>query len=267
MIRRRIPHVLALAVTLATPAFAQRTADFHWQGALAAGGTVSVNNINGDVKIVPSTTGRVDVVGTKRGESQFFDRIRVDVQPTSRGITICVAFEDDNAYCDERGYHNDNRGRGSRREWRELAINLEIAVPTNLIVSASSVSGDVNVTGAQGDVRANSVSGDVRLDHLQSSSVHANTVSGDIVVRVDQFTGRGDLSFNTVSGDVTLEVPKPFDADLSMSTVSGEIDSDFQLVMGGSRMSRRSLAARIGAGGRRLDLRTVSGDVKIRMIN
>jgi DUF4097 and DUF4098 domain-containing protein YvlB len=76
-----------------------------------------------------------------------------------------------------------------------------------------------------------------------------------------------DLKFNTVSGDVTLEVPKGFDADLSMSSVSGKVDIDFQLVVGGSGMRRGNVDGRIGNGGRRLDLNTVSGDLRIRSIN
>jgi hypothetical protein len=270
MMRRLLS--VALVAAVATPALAQQQADFRWQGVLAAGGEVSLNNITGDVVVVPSTTGRVEVVGIKQGNSAYFDRIRVDVQASTRGIRVCVLMETDDSYCDERGYHSDgrnrNRDRDYDREVRNLSIRLEVAVPTNLVVAASSVSGDVSVTGAEGDVRASSVSGDVRLDRLRASSVHASTVSGDLHVRVDQFTGRGDLKFNTVSGDVVLEVPKQFDADLSMTTVSGKVDSDFQLVVGGNR-SRwdRGVDGRIGNGGRRLDLSTVSGDLRIRSIN
>ena len=139
-------------------------------------------------------------------------------------------------------------------------------MPANLIVSASNVSGDIQLTGMQGDVRR-TTGGDIRLDRLRATSVHANSVSGDVVVRVEELIGRGDLSFHTVSGDVTLELPRQLDVDLSMSTVSGGIDSDYALTIGGNgRMNRRSMDARIGAGGRRLDLATVSGDVKLRMI-
>ena len=267
MIRRLIP--VALVAALATPALAQqRSADFRWQGVIAAGGEVNLHNINGDISVVPSTTGRVEVIGIKEGNSAYFDRIKVQVQPTSRGIAVCVMMEDQDAYCDDRGYHSNSRGDRDDDRWsRNLSIALEVAVPTNLMVSASSVSGDVSVSGAEGDLRANSVSGDIRLDKLRVSSVNANTVSGDVVVRVDQFTGRGDLKFNTVSGDVTIEVPKNFDADLSMGTVSGKVDSDFQMVIGGNRMDRRNLNGRIGSGGRRLDLNTVSGDVRIKAIN
>jgi len=265
MICRLIP--VALLATLATPVVAQSGSDFRWSGTAAAGTEVSINNINGDIKVTPSTTGKIEVLGVKQGDSQYFDRIRVDVQQTSRGVVICVLTTDNASSCDDQGSHSTNRDRNSgNRDWNHLAINLQVAVPPTLQVGASSVSGDIDVRGAQGDVRANSVSGDIVLDGLHASSVQANTVSGDVVVRVDQFTGNGDLSFNTVSGDVTLEVPRQFDADLSMSTVSGQIDSEFQLVMSGTRMNRRSVDARIGNGGRRLGLNTVSGDLKIRMI-
>src|SRR6185503_8615347 len=148
---------------VAAPALAQRAADFRWQGMVTAGGQVSLNNINGDIKVVPSTTGRVEVVGIKKGDPSYFDRIKVDVQPTSRGIVVCVMLDDPDAYCDERGYHQEgrNNNRDRDRSWNNLSIDLEVALPTNLQVSASSVSGDVDVRGATGDVRANSVSGDV----------------------------------------------------------------------------------------------------------
>jgi DUF4097 and DUF4098 domain-containing protein YvlB len=114
-------------------------------------------------------------------------------------------------------------------------------------------------------VSANSVSGDIVLNHLRARSVTAHTVSGDVEVMVDEFTGSGDLSFHTVSGDVTLELPRQFDADVSMTTVSGAMDSDYPITLGNGRTSRRSINARIGNGGRRLELKTVSGDVKLKI--
>jgi DUF4097 and DUF4098 domain-containing protein YvlB len=267
MIRPLIP--VMLAATLAGPALAQARGDFRWEKALPGGNEVSIHNINGDIRVVPSTSGKVEVVGIKRGNDRYFDRIKADVHQTSRGISICVLYDDSDSYCDESGSHTNNRGwnSGRDRDWNNVSMNLEVAVPTNLIVSAGSVSGDVQMTGMQGDIQANSVSGDIRLDRLRASSVQAHSVSGDVVVRVEEFIGRGDLSFHTVSGDVTLELPRQLDVDLSMSTVSGGIDSDYALTIGGNgRMNRRSMDARIGSGGRRLDLATVSGDVKLRMI-
>lgn len=266
MLRRLIPASLVTLAVAAAPALAQNAADFRWSGSAAAGSDVSVSNVNGNVTITPSTTGKVEVLGTKRGSGNSLNHIRADVQQTSRGIVVCVLY-DENSYCDDNGNHSNNRGWRDD-DWGNARIDLQVAVPTNLQVSASSVSGDVSVTGAQGDVRANTVSGDVILDKLHASSIKANTVSGDLQVRVDELMGRGDFSFNTVSGDLTLMVPRNFDADLTMSSVSGDVSSDFALTVGAnSRMRRGSVEARIGNGGRRLDVHSVSGSLHLRALN
>lgn len=258
MTKRLLP--LAFIACLSLRAAAQNRADFRWEKALAAGSEVSIRNINGDIKVTPSTNGKVSVVGTKRGNDRYFDRIKAEVQETSHGVVVCVVPDDADSRCDDEGVHS----RGDH-DWNRVRMDLEVAVPANVTVSAGSVSGDVDITGAVGDVDARSVSGDVRLTHLRASSVSAHTVSGSVDVRVDAFTGRGDLSFRSVSGDVTLEVPRGFDADLSMSSVSGEMNSDFPITLGNGRMSRRHIQARIGNGGRRLDVSTVSGDLTLRM--
>lgn len=265
MHRRLIPLVLVAAI--ATPALAQNRGDFRRDMAVPAGQQVSIHNINGDIKVTPSTTGKVEVVGIKHGSGA--DQLRVDVQQTSRGVTVCVLYDNQDSYCDDNGMHAHSSDRGNRN-WDRGSISLEVTVPTNVTVSANSVSGNIAVTGAQGDIAVNSVSGDIELDRLRASSINANTVSGNVVAHVDEFIGRGDLSFHSVSGDVTLDAPRGFEADLTMSTVSGDINSDFPLTLGGSlggRARRGNVQARIGNGGRRMDVSTVSGDLRIRMGN
>src|SRR5438552_1691582 len=103
--------------------------------------------------------------------------------------------------------------------------------------------------------------------------VHARNINGDIVVTpsssgrveiVGVRRGSGALAFKSVSGGVKLDLPRGLDADLSMSSVSGQLDSEFQMTLGG-RTSRRRIEARIGRGGRDLDVTTVSGDVRLRV--
>jgi DUF4097 and DUF4098 domain-containing protein YvlB len=184
------------------------------------------------------------------------------VSESSDGIIVCVVRVDSDDECDGNGYHHHGDDRG---DWGSGSMNLEIKLPSGVQIDATSVSGNVDVDGAEGDVRANSVSGDVRLEHLRASSIEARTVSGEIEASVESLSGgRGPLSFKSVSGDVKLELPRSLDADLAMSSVSGQLDSDFQLTLGG-RTSRRIVFARIGRGGRELDVTTVSGDVRLRM--
>jgi len=257
--RRLLPTLAIAAAPVAT--LAAQNPDYHWDKTLAAGGDVRVSNVNGNVKITPSTNGHVVINGFKHG-GQDADRLKAVLQESSRGLTVCVVYDEPDSTCDDEGYHT--RGRG--HDWNHASIDLELSVPADLRVSAGSVSGDVSIDGAHGDVSASTVSGDVTLEHLHATSVHVSTVSGEIDVRVEELTGRGDFSFHSVSGDVRLEVPKNFGAELSLNTVSGDIDTDFPITLGGSsRLGRHRVDARIGDGGRRLDVSTVSGDLRLRM--
>lgn len=258
LIMRRLSLVLS---ALALPAtLSAQQADFHWDKALPAGRQVRLQNVSGDVTVTPSTSGKVEVAGIHRGGSRD-DELTATVAETADGILVCVVHVDGGDTCDDRGYHS----RRNHDDWNHGRMDLEVKVPANLEVWASSVSGQVRVTGAQGRVRASSVSGDVVLQDVRATTIRATSVSGDVEAHVASFTGSGGLSFKSVSGDVTLELPKDFAADLAMSSVSGQLDTDFPLTLNG-RMSRRRIEARIGSGGRDLEVSTVSGDVRLRMV-
>jgi hypothetical protein len=264
----RFVRSVSLALLLGAPLAAQQAAqpDFRWEKALPAGSAVSLHNLNGNVSVAPSTTGKVEVVGVKRGSRRYFDEVTLEVVETSRGIMVCSMFKSADMECDESGYRVRN---DRRRGWRDrdddfdVSIDIVVKVPKEMVVSANSVSGDVDVTGAEGRVRAGSVSGDVRLARLRATGVRASSVSGDITVSVDALTGDGDLHFSSVSGNVTAELPRTIDADVTMRSVSGSLDSDFPLTLNG-RLNRHSIEARIGKGGRALEVHTVSGDVRLR---
>lgn len=258
-------RLLAISLLSATPVVAQQP-DFRWEKALAAGSTVSAHNLNGDVSVTPSTSGKVEIVGVKHGNRRTFDDVTLEVVETARGIMVCSMFRSADMECDESGFGIHGR-RGYRdRDFDDVSIDIEIKLPKGVVIDAHSVSGNVSIVGAEGNVRAGSVSGDVRLQGLRASSVRGTSVSGNVTVSVASLTGDGALTFTSVSGDVTAELPKNIDADVTMRSVSGSLDSDFPLTLSG-RMSRHSLEARIGRGGRQLDVRTVSGNVRLRAAN
>lgn len=263
MIKRIVP-VLSFTL-LCAPLVVQaqdRDGDFHWERRLGSGQRVHARNINGDISVAPSSSGRVEIVGVRRGSGRAASRLTAQVTETPDGVIVCVIRVDSDDECDNNGNrsHSDDDD-----DWGHASINLQIKLPSSVELDASSVSGNVEIVGAQGDLRAGTVSGDLRLDRVRVSSLEARTVSGSINASVESLDGSGPLSFKTVSGDVSLALPRNLNADLAMSSVSGQLDSDFQLTLGG-RTSRRRIEARIGHGGRELDVTTVSGDVRLRAV-
>jgi hypothetical protein len=253
-------YLIAGAPSVALAQARPSTRDFRWAKSLPAGQWVRLHNISGNVMVSAIDGDRVEVVGIRRGGGGYDDDdVRVDVHESRDGVTICALWGQE-SWCDDRGSHIESHGDGRRRRGN---VDFEVRLPRRLKLSANSVSGDVEVNGAGDEVRARSVSGDVKLERLRSPAVTGTSVSGDVDAQIDALTGPGDLRFTSVSGNVSLQLPRSLDADLTLKTVSGELDSDFQLTLQGP-MNRRSLNGRIGRGGRELHLTTVSGDVRLR---
>jgi DUF4097 and DUF4098 domain-containing protein YvlB len=219
---------------------------------------VSIHNLSGDVSVVAGSGNSVEIVGIKHGSRRYYDEVTLEIVETPRGITVCSIFKEADMECTERGLRVHDGDSDN-----DVDIDIQVRLPKSMVVDAHSVSGDVTVSAAEGDVRGSSVSGDVKMDHLRASAVKASSVSGDVSVGIDALAGDGALSFNSVSGDVTVTLPAGLDADVTMRSVSGTLDTDFPLTLNG-RMDRHALEARIGKGGRPLEVRTVSGDVRLR---
>ncbi len=129
----------------------------------------------------------------------------------------------------------------------------------------SSTSGDVEAQQVRGDVAARSVSGDVTLDRVDGQDVRAETVSGDI-----GFSGPvhadGRYGFRSHSGDVTVRPDGDLSATVSVSTFSGDVESDWPMTInpGGGPVQPRQWEFTIGGGGARLTLESFSGTIYLR---
>jgi DUF4097 and DUF4098 domain-containing protein YvlB len=66
-----------------------------------------------------------------------------------------------------------------------------------------------------------------------------------------------------VNGPVHVELPADASAEVTASTINGDIDSDFPLTVSG-RHGPRHARGTLGSGGRRLSLNTVNGEIELR---
>ena len=257
--------VLALLAlgTIAAPAAAQETtgrdAEFRWARAVRIGSVVRVANITGDIRVVGADVERVELVARRRGTSDDRDA-RVVVREHADGVTIC-ALRNGGGRCEDDGIEDDD-DRGRRWDRDRASYDLEVRVPRRMRVDASSVSGDVAVSGTALDVRAASVSGDIALEHIRATGrVRATSVSGDVTADLEAVARETEMEVKSVSGDVRLAMPRATGFDLEMSTVSGDLTTDFEMQM--RRFNRRRITATVNNGGADLRISTVSGDVRL----
>jgi DUF4097 and DUF4098 domain-containing protein YvlB len=134
----------------------------------------------------------------------------------------------------------------------------------DLVVKTTS--GDVEVRRASGEVRVGTVSGEVALREVTSRTVTARTTSGDVTYE-GGFPRGGRYEFATHSGDVWLVLPQGVNAEMTMQSFSGSMDTDFPVTLAAGARSAtrpRTLEFVIGDGGARVRAETFSGDVVLR---
>jgi DUF4097 and DUF4098 domain-containing protein YvlB len=144
-------------------------------------------------------------------------------------------------------------------------------------VRGSSASGAVSVNNAKGDVRINALSGVIhvvkpggRVDaETASGSVDVQGATNDVMARSasGQIAVQGNPASNaywqlkTASGAVKLSVPSTANFQLSADATSGDIRADVPIVI--EEQGKHSLRAHVGNGGARVEVHTVSGNIRI----
>ncbi len=153
-------------------------------------------------------------------------------------------------------------------------------------ISASDVGSELHVSTASGDVSASSVKGDV-IAHAVSgviriakpgARVEATNTSGEVEiqgasndVKAHAISGLVSVQGNpgadsywdlkSISGGVQLRVPAAANLHFSAEATSGEIRTDIPIVV--EEQGKHSLRAHMGSGGGRVEVHTVSGQIRV----
>lgn len=236
--------VICLLLTLTVSA-----QDFQKNYRIGAGGSVKIQNVSGDIKVSGYNGDTITVAAYKEGP----DLDKVTIEDASDGNRV------------------DVRARYPEKCECNVSVRFEIKVPSEISYryqSITSVSGDIEVSHTKGELHVNSVSGDVEIKGV-AGAVNANSVSGDVEVEIQSLEGTdgaGNMEFNSVSGDVEVRLPGNLEADVKMSTMSGDLKTDFPIEVEEKRGPGRRASGRLGNGSRSLKLSSVSGDINLSRI-
>jgi len=244
--RTKALGVLLISLLLVTVAMASVREEFHKTYPLSAGGSVSVNNVNGAVRIYTWDRNEVEVVAVKSADSESKLRdCNIDVYASSSRVEIKTKYA--------QHFFNNNPAN----------VEYRINVPKNTrIDKAETVNGDVEISGTGSEVRAETVNGSVHVNDA-SGDLKLNTVNGSLHATL----GRTDHSvrMESVNGSVELTLPANADASIEASTVNGNVSNGFGLDVERPKYGPGAkMHGRLGNGRASIKLESVNGSVNIR---
>jgi DUF4097 and DUF4098 domain-containing protein YvlB len=260
--------------------------------AFDARGTFSVNCPGGDVIVTGADKNEIRVrARTENGAIRFTSNgTRASLEPASgRGcsdghfeVTVPVwtkvAATTWSGSVSVTGVHGDIEAQSQSGDVQvhDAGDRLDVETLSGDVVingvkgesTINTVSGSVTLTTARGSTSIESVSGDVDLRDVVARHVRAHTTSGDV-----SFAGAildaGRYEFNTHSGEIVLAFPNDISAELSVSTFSGGIESDFPITLkagehGIGAAQAKRLNFTVGRGTARIIAETFSGDITLK---
>ena len=233
----------------------------------------------------PQLRVRFEQNGSEKGTVQVVqdgDTLRISHQ-----MTPCF-------FCDDDTMYELEVPKNIQVEVHSISGDIEAHDLVGML-SVASQSGEIKLNNLQGSLSATTSSGDIRVDESNMTEATLETTSGEIVFsgssdkilsksvsgdiqiendRASQFmlsTASGDLSYigqaasssdvATISGDVKLKLSRESNTALTLSTVSGDLESDINL----SELIKnpQMLSGKMGTGAIPLNVHTTSGDIHI----
>ena len=234
---------LALSTAFAVAGFAQVSEPFAQTLPLPATGSVSVENINGQIHVETWDRDEVEIRATRKArDAESLERVQVKVEATTNRVSISTTF--------------DGQSRGA-------SVDYRIRAPRTAQLDVEAINGPIRILAPAGAVEVESVNGGIELGDV-SGTVSVESVNGNVEVGYSSLAeGRHD--YEAVNGKIIVRVPGTVSGDFNAETVNGAITTDFPLEVRKAKYGpQRSLEGRLGQGGPQVDLETVNGPIEIR---
>ena len=264
--RKSTVFVVALLFLAATAplAHADYREDFSKTAALKAGGTFSIENVNGEVRVSTWKEDKVEIKAVKvaRKNEKDLQEVEIRVDASDARVSVKAVWP--------RFPRNVN-----------VRVDFDVKVPEGVHVqdartvnggvviagryeriAARTTNGKVSVENASGELEASTTNGGVHVRTFEGR-VRARTTNGN--VRLEGLSFKDGIDARTTNGSIRLgiESPDSINADLRARTTNGSISVDFPVTLQNLRQSRRLVEARIGQGGPAIDLQTTNGSITI----
>jgi hypothetical protein len=217
------------------------------------GARISLENINGDIRVTGGSGKTVHVVADKKADTQeYLDKLEIAVDADSDYIRI----ETKHPKSGDRWFKWGHSDGGS--------VSYRLTVPSDVRLDRiSTVNGEVTIEAVSGTVKAETVNGSLEAEGLLSD-VDLETVNGSVTASFEELGSGQRVSAEAVNGKIVIMLPAAASARINAETVNGSIDADDFGLQAEKGFVGRNLSGEFGGGDARINLETVNGSIKVR---
>src|SRR4026207_2132557 len=214
---------------------------------LAAGAKVSVEGINGSVKIETSDTRTAEIYIERTAKSpEALQRRKIIIENTSNGLKI-------------RGEKGDV-GFISRLFGSGPHEKVILKLPRQIALVTEGVNGSVVVGEIDGPVEVHGVNGKVEIAQA-TGSAEFHGINGNISVALTRLEKEA-VSLNGVNGNIELRLAEGVNVELEAHGMNGRVSSDLpDFVLDEQRHG--NYRARIGNGGNSISANGINGNIRL----
>jgi DUF4097 and DUF4098 domain-containing protein YvlB len=225
------------------------TAEWRKTYELQPGGTVEISNVNGLIKVEPSTGNAVEIVAKKtaRGGSiedakQALERLQIVESSGPSGVRV------------------ETKVQRSHGLFGSASVEYAVRVPPGTRASFSTVNGGVELRGVSGEIKAETTNGGITAREV-AGSIEASTTNGGMDIDMAQL-GEGGARLECTNGGIRLRLPPDAKASISATVTNGGIDTG-GLTLETTESTRRRLEARLNGGGPQIRIEGTNGGIRI----
>ena len=234
---------------------------------LSEGGKISLENVNGKIKLTTWEKPEFHMVATKRSKAPTVERAKELLGKTEVVVSATPDEIKIETKCPKKG------GMGIFGSCPTAEVEYEIQIPEGVSASLTTVNGHVTADSPKGSLKVNTVNGTVEI--LGATLLEAGTVNGKIGFKASSLktveTTNGSIegllvgpqtangTIETVNGSISLRVAEGVAIAIEAENVNGSISCSIP----GFSTEKHKVAGRLNAGSETVRIETVNGSIKI----
>lgn len=229
---------------------AKVTEELHQSYPLTATGRVSLDNVNGNVRITTWDRAEVKLDAVKRAKSE------ADL----KAVEIVIDAKPDRVRVETK--HPRQTGWFGRKG-NSTSVEYTLTVPRSArLDKIGNVNGNIELEGVDGDVNASTVNGRLSARKI-GGRADLSSVNGGVNASFSPAGSIKAAKLDSVNGSIDLSLPDKASAQIKASTVNGGIKSDFDLSVKKHFPGGQNLDAKLGEGGAVIKASTVNGGIRV----